>query len=138
MNLIRIPEWRVALHETIETHRREPFVWGRRDCALFAADCVNAMTGSDLARGFRNSYRSPSGAMRALKRAGYPDLLALVSDQFEEIHPIRAGVGDIAAFVGEETPWSLGIFAGPRVTVLRVDGLGTVDRSLTARAFRIP
>lgn len=138
MSLHRIPTWRTALHEAIEEHRREPFVWGRRDCALFVADCVTAMTGVDVGRGFRGTYRTPLGAKRALKRAGFDDLLSLVVHFFNEIHPIEAAAGDIAAFPGIETEWSLGIVAGERVTVLRVDGLGTVDRMTITRAFRIP
>ncbi|WP_336800797.1 DUF6950 family protein [Kaistia sp. MMO-174] len=136
MVLQRIPAWRTALHETIEAHRRLPFAWGEHDCALFAADCIRAMTGLDLAIGFRGSYRSASGAQRALKRAGYHDLVALAAHFFNEVPPVMAGAGDVAAF---DTPdgWALGIVAGERVAVLGPDGLGTLDRLDAARAFRI-
>lgn len=137
MALQRIPTWRISLHETIEAHRLVPFSWGEHDCALFAADCIKAMTGLDLATGFRGSYHSASGAQRALKRAGYPNLVALAADFFEEITPMMAGAGDIAAF---DTPdgWALGVVAGERVTVLGPGGLGTLDRLAAAKAFRIP
>lgn len=137
MALHRIPAWRTALHEAVEAHRRVPFEYGRNDCALFAADCIKAMTGLDLASGFRGSYRSAGGAHRALKRAGHPDLVALAAHFFEEIPPMMAGAGDIAAF---DTPdgWALGVVAGERVTVLGLDGLGTLDRLTAAKAFRIP
>lgn len=137
MALQRIPTWRTALHETVEAHRRVPFAWGQHDCALFAADCIKAMTGLDLATGFRGSYHSASGAQRALKRAGYADLVALAANFFEETTPMMAGAGDIAAF---ETPdgWALGVVVGERVTVLGPDGLGSLDRLDAAKAFRIP
>lgn len=133
----RSPDWRTRLHDCIEAHRREQFEYGRNDCALFAADCIKAMTGLDLASGFRGSYRSAAGAQRALKRAGYPDLVSLAANFFEEIEPIMAGAGDIAAF---DTPdgWALGVVAGERVTVLGLEGLCTLDRLTAAKAFRIP
>ncbi|WP_336801483.1 DUF6950 family protein [Kaistia sp. MMO-174] len=136
MALQRIPAWRVALHEAIEAQRRLPFAWGEHDCALFASDCIRAMTGLDLAMGFRGTYRSAGGAHRALKRAGYADLVSLAAHFFDEVHPMMAGAGDIAAF---DTPegWALGVVAGERVAVLGPDGLATLDRSSAAKAFRI-
>jgi len=133
----RRPEWRVALHEVIETTRREPFRWGERDCALFVADCVQAMTGVDLGFGFRGAYDDAAGAVKAVRRAGFESLPAVAANFFEEIHPIRAGVGDIAAIETAEG-WSLGIYGGPRVTVLRPDGLGSIDRAMVTKAFRVP
>lgn len=133
----RRDDWRPALHEMIEATRRQPFAWGERDCALFAADCVKAMTGLDLGFGFRGAYGDAAGAMKAIRRAGFDDLPAVVASFFEEIHPVRAGAGDIAAIETAEG-WALGVYGGPRVTVLRPDGLGSVDRSMVTKAFRVP
>ncbi len=137
MALERRPEWRIALHEVIEAHRRLPFAWGQHDCALFAADCVRAMTGLDLATGFRGSYSTAVGATKTLKRAGFKDLVALVGNYFEEIHPIRAGAGDLAAIDTAEG-WALGVVAGEQVTFLGPEGLGNLDRLMADKAFRIP
>ena len=137
MTIQRRDDWRPALHEAIEATRREPFRWGERDCALFAADCIKAMTGHDLGFGFRGGYEDAPGAMKALRRAGFDDLPSLAASFFEEIHPVRAGVGDIAAIEMAEG-WALGVYGGPRVTVLRPDGLGSVDRSMVTKAFRVP
>ena len=137
MSLARIPTWRVALHETIEAHRRLPFAWGQHDCALFVADCVRAMTGLDLATGFRGSYSTPAGSVRALKRAGFDDLVALAANFFEAIPPMMARAGDIAAI---ETPdgWAVGVVVGEQVLFLGSDGLGAVDRLSTTKAFKVP
>lgn len=137
MALQRIPTWRVALHQTIEAHRREPFVWGQHDCALFTADCVRAMTGLDLASGFRGSYSTPAGSVRALKRAGFTDLVALVASFFAEIHPMMARAGDIAALETEDG-WAVGMVAGEQVLFLGPEGLGAVERLSVDKAFRIP
>lgn len=137
MALARIPTWRVALHETIEAHRRLPFVWGQHDCALFTADCVRAMTGLDLATGFRGSYSTAAGSVRALKRAGFDDLVALVAGYFEEILPVMACAGDIAA-VGTSDGWALGIVAGEQTLFLGPEGLGALDRLSSTKAFKVP
>lgn len=69
MSLKRRHDWPERLIEFIESRRRMPFEWGRNDCALFAADAVEAMTGEDLAKKWRG-YKSERGALRRIKRAG--------------------------------------------------------------------
>ena len=48
---------------------RAPFAWGSNDCALFAADCVQAVTGQDLAAELRG-HKDARGAARTLRRHG--------------------------------------------------------------------
>lgn len=134
----RLRTWRTALHAEVERHRREPFAWGEADCAVFAADCLLAMTGEDAAAPFRGRYSTPAGAMRALKKAGHADLLSLVSAHLEEIPVIMAGEGDIAAFENEGTGWTLGVFGGGRIIARDVNGLSTIDRLSASKAFRVP
>jgi hypothetical protein len=47
-----------------------PFEWGFNDCALFAADAVQAMTGEDPAPDLRG-YDSEFGAIRTMKENGW-------------------------------------------------------------------
>jgi hypothetical protein len=134
----RLTDWRSKLSATIEAHRRLPFAYGRNDCALFVASCVEAMTGVDLAVLYRGRYTSANEAMQVLRAAGHDDVCALIALQFEEIHPALARAGDVMAFPAERTGWALGIVNGERVTVLREDGLGTLSREQATRAFRCP
>lgn len=135
----RRPDWRIALHAAIEDHRREPFVWGERDCALFAADCVAAMTGEDLAAPFRGRYATPRGALRILRAAGHADLVALVSARLDPLAPMRAHAGDLVVFA-TEGPFgvSLGIVQGERAAVRLDGGIGSLPRLDAIKAFRIP
>ena len=64
---MRRPDWSARLAGILEHAERTPFVWGKDDCCLFAADCVFAMTGRDPATFFRNTYTSPNGAWRRIK-----------------------------------------------------------------------
>jgi hypothetical protein len=97
--LVRCDNWEAALRARVEAARARPFAWGANDCALFAADCVEAMTGVDLAAAFRGKYASPSGARRALMRYGEGSLEATVTAILGE--PVAATLarrGDVVLF----------------------------------------
>lgn len=115
-----------------------PFSYGQNDCALFVADCLEAVTGVDFAAPYRGLYHTAAAALRVLRDDGYSDLCALVAAHLEEIPPAMARAGDVMAFPAEETDWALGIVNGERVTVLHLNGLGTVARERAERAFRCP
>lgn len=136
----RRPDWRPRLHETVEARRRVPFSFKAGvDCALFAAACVEAMTGVDLADGYRGRYTTEVGALRVIRNGGFADLADLVTSMLEEIPPARARAGDIA-FVPDDSPFggALGIVIGEQVACLAADGVGAVPRTLMTRAFRVP
>ena len=136
----RIKTWRGALHEAIEQHRRKAFAFdSQSDCAMFAADCVLAMTGEDLAADFRGRYSTQTGAIRVLKAEGFNSLADLVASHLEDIHPIRARVGDVA-FISDDSPFggALGIVIGENVATCHSAGIGSVPRTLMTRAFRVP
>jgi hypothetical protein len=58
----RFPDWEIRLHQEIESARGKKFAWGSFDCALFACDCILAMTGEDLAAAYRGKYSDEAGA----------------------------------------------------------------------------
>jgi hypothetical protein len=137
--LRKAPNWRARLSETIEAARRKPFA-GDHHCGMFVADCIEAMTGVDLAAGYRGLPLVDAYVI--LRGAGFADLPAFAAAHLEEIHPSRAVAGDVAMFVVDPDAlwrrWAAGIVNGERVTVLRRDGLGTVPLDLATKAFRVP
>ena len=62
----RTPDWQHKLHDFLVARAKEPFAWGSNDCALFAADAIQAITGEDLAAEFRG-YKDEEGATAAVK-----------------------------------------------------------------------
>lgn len=74
--IARRPDWLPRLEAALARARFRPFRWGVQDCCLFPADCVRAMTGVDLARGWRGRYRSLRGALRLLAECGGVEGLA--------------------------------------------------------------
>lgn len=130
--LTRRPDWRARLFAEITRVAGLPLDAGRFDCALFTGGCVEAQTGTDLARGWRG-YRTIAEGRRALARAGHADLAASL---LPEVAPALAQLGDVA-LVREGEREALGIVQGAHVWVVGETGLGLVPRERIERAFSV-
>lgn len=133
----RLKDWRGRLQAYLSEVATQPFRPGRHDCALFAAGAVKAMTGRDLARGYRSKYRSLARGRELLRAQGFEDPVALVAAHFEEVAPIMAREGDIAVLVDEDAALAFGVVQGAGIYVLRPAGLGLAPLSHAVRAFRV-
>jgi hypothetical protein len=62
------PHWQTrAFHNFLKVRAHVPFGWGQQDCALFAADGIEACTGIDIAADFRGKYSDEASALAAIK-----------------------------------------------------------------------
>ena len=146
LGLKRRDDWPGRLLALIAERRATPFAWGRHDCALFACDAVEAMTGVDPAKGLRGKYRSALGARRALKEHAGAGLTATARKIAKvhgcpEVPVLMAQRGDLA-IVETEAPGgkrvlSLGVVMGEDVTVPGVNAMAAVPVSDARRAWRI-
>lgn len=59
--------YRMEFQDFIIERKKMPFAWGSNDCALFAADAVKAITGTDIAADFRGKYSDEAGAFALIK-----------------------------------------------------------------------
>lgn len=134
--MARHPDWQLRLMQVLAEAARRPFQPGQHDCALFTAACVQAMTGQDIAAGWRGRYRTLRGGRIVLRRAGYADHVALAAAHFPEIPVARANPGDIAAVPTPDGP-ALGIVQGEAIYLLAPDGLGASPLLSASRAFRV-
>lgn len=132
----RRADWRSRLVAAIEAHRHQPFAWGSNDCALFVADCIEAMTGADPAGAVRGRYDTEEGARAVLVALGHADVAALAAAALPEIPPGRARMGDVA-IVEAAGQVSLGIFNGATIMVLAPSGVGSLAFTAARRAFRV-
>jgi len=62
------PAW--ALQLLLRQRAETPFVWGKSDCAIFAFDVVQLLTGRDVVADLRGTYSTAYGAMRVLVDQG--------------------------------------------------------------------
>lgn len=96
----RLTGWEQRLHAATRAALRTPYRWGVHDCALFAADCVRAMTGVDLADGFRGRYDDEDSAIAVLRDLGCDGVDDLPGRWLGEIAPAMARRGDVVLFDG--------------------------------------
>lgn len=119
--------WEQGLHAMIEGARQRPFAWGSHDCATWVAEVRRVLTGVDAAKDWRGSYRTASGAMRAIRKAGAGDMASAVTARLGAPLPVVALAqrGDVVC-----RDRALGICTGQDVAFLGPDGL--VFQPLTA------
>lgn len=118
MGLTRKPHWATRDFHAFLSRRCEiPFAWGTNDCALFAADAIEAITGTDIAAAFRGKYSDQAGALATVKEVcggvSVVDAAAWCAAQYEleelasplmaqrgDLVVVRNGENEIAAVVG--------------------------------------
>ncbi len=136
--LKRRHDWPEALAAEIERVWRLPFSWGDHDCCLFAANCVFAFTGVDLAASFRG-YKTRREAMEVLKKFGGVGGVAEAvahSHAVPEIVPLCARRGDVClldAGRGE----TLGVCVGDWIVCPGFSGLTAFPLLQGIRAWEI-
>jgi len=103
MSLKRTIHWATRSFDTFLRERaRLPFAWGTNDCAMFAADAVQAITGTDIAGDFRSKYSSEASAFALIKTVTggttVADAAAWCAQQHELVewdYPLLAKRGDL-------------------------------------------
>jgi hypothetical protein len=127
----RKPNWETLLHNFLEGRKAAPFAWGANDCALFAADAVNAMTGTDLGASYRGKYTTQAGANSQMQTiCGSSDALALATHlcssagfaQWPNVGFARRG--DVIVLANPDGSHSLGIVSLNGVQALFVTTTG--------------
>lgn len=92
--MIKLHDWQVRFEAFIAARASRPFVWGTNDCAIFAADCVQAITGRDVAQPALRRHKTELQAARLLKRHG--GVVGIATAALGQPAPASsAGVGDV-------------------------------------------
>lgn len=128
----RFDDWQSRLVTYLSQVHATPFSYGTHDCALFCAAAINAMTGVDLAKGYRG-YRTRAAGIRKMRAAGYDDHIAYFAAQLPECGPLHAGAGDLAVIEGD----TLGVVQGRGIYVLSEGRMTMVSLLQAKRAFRV-
>ena len=129
--LERLPDWRPRLEAYVREVRGVPFAWGKLDCALFVAGAVQAMTGVDVAHGWRG-YRTQVAGLRKLAAAGFDTHADLVASILPEFHPSQVQMGDVVLIAG-----ALAIVQGRFAYAIGPAGLGLIPLDGADRAWRV-
>lgn len=130
---MRNHDWASRLHEVVADHKYREFAWGEADCCLFAAKCVDAMTGSDLYREIRGNYFNEESAKAYI--ASFGGLEQAVTHWLGEPTG-RATRGDVVLFDGGEGD-AVGICLGSEVYAMGPKGLHRVPRRVILKAWHV-
>lgn len=99
-----------ATRQTLAKYRTLAFDWkGRVTCIHLARHHMRNMGHTPPAI---PAFQSPIGARRALAKAGYADMAALLDSLLPRVAPAAAWVGDLALLEGDEGFDSIVIHAG--------------------------
>lgn len=132
--------WESRLCAAVEVYRARPFTWGSADCALFAASCIEAVTGVDPAAAVRGEYTDAAGAMRALVGLGFSNMVEAVAANRPEVPVALAHRGDVAVVrePSEGDPLgAVGVVLGPMIAAYGQTGLHFLPRSAALRCFQV-
>lgn len=137
----RVENWPTCLNRFIDKSRDLTFQWGKTDCALWVCDAVKEITGRDLATGYRDHYKSKSGAARFMKRMAGGGLLEVAEKFTREagVEPIPVDLaqrGDVVIFDGPLGD-TLGICLGRMIAATGPEGLTFCPARLAMKAWRI-
>jgi hypothetical protein len=128
--LTRYLDWPERLAKMITLADKKKFCLGVHDCCFFAADCILAITGTDVAKELRGMPLKP-----ILKGFGSVEFLAAIKAcdyQMKSIPPRTARRGDICLLNAGRGD-TLGVCVGARVACPGDEGLVFFSLS-TARA----
>lgn len=119
----------------IRSREAYAFAWGSHDCAIFAADCVVAMSldAVDYATAYRGKYDDATSAANLV-----PDLRPVVTDILGEPldNILFAQRGDVVWFPGR-VMGALGIVVDSLAAVASEIGVGYLDAHRAGMAWRV-
>ncbi|WPJ68575.1 hypothetical protein OMDBNIEC_00089 [Salmonella phage STP-SP5] len=123
----KLPGWQTRLLTTIEGLKNTPFEWGQIDCCIFAAKCIDAQYGTDIASTVIGQYNSELSCKRYMIKRAKTASLATVLDTFL---PVRVNVkyaqrGDVVTFEGMLGS-TAGVLWSDYVWAMGPDGVETI------------
>jgi hypothetical protein len=129
------PGWQAAVADVFLDRLGAPFRWGSNDCCLFAADCIKAATGVDVAEDVRGKYCDTITAYRLIDSFGGLESIAAARCG-SEINPGQAVFGDIGLVENHGRP-CLSVFGGQFFHAPAEHGLTIIPIEACTKAWRL-
>ena len=144
--LIRRPLWPSLLQSYLSSCSSRKFDYGVWDCALFVADAIREMTGTDLAAPLRNTYTCRREAVAAIAKYTGTSSVQSIADfiakrnGMPEIPIAHASRGDmllIRRAQGRDYSLAIVSLSGYAATIALRIGVGDIPLSAACRAWRV-
>ena len=112
---MRYADWQSRFWAEMDRQRSEPFVWGTRDCILFAARMGDAISDAGYVARARDAF-SWSDAKEASAHLKDTDLRVLVETQMGPmVRWVELCMGDFALVLDDKGRESLGVHDGVQI-----------------------
>lgn len=131
---MRVNGWETALAAVVAERRKDTFELGKNDCCLFAADCVQAVTGVDPAASLRG-YIGTIGAARVLRENG--GLTGILNSRFEQIDVRIAQRGDVVVVTGDDGKELMAVVVGKTAVAPAPAGVAHFNSDRWLSAWRV-
>ena len=130
----KLRDWEERLSYLVSEVHGTPFAWGKLDCCLWAAACVEAQTGVDHAEGIRGTYSDARSAARVVRALG--GLRGIGGRLGDPIPPLMVRHGDIGIVRSNGKP-VLSVFGGQTWLVVTSAGLINVPLGAATHVWRV-
>jgi hypothetical protein len=139
---MRYPDWEDRFVKALREKAKVPYDIAGNDCVRFAADVIQAYTGTDIAASLRHSYKNKedSAKLIAESKGGFFGLVERALDELgicEYMGPSFAQRGDLV-FIEIRGQYALGICNGDSSATAGRDGVVWVSSKHTKVAWEIP
>jgi len=133
----RLPDWPARLAQACNAWVNRPFAWGLADCALWAADAVQAQHGRDTLAELRQPpRRTARQGLRAVRRGGgYAGFMARAG--LQPVQPALAQRGDVVLLAQLGADAALGVCVGELAAAPGPQGLCMVPMAQALAAWRV-
>lgn len=131
----RLADWQTRMESFMAQRAAQPFTWGTNDCAIFASDFVQAITGQDPAPPGLRTHRTAKQATRAVARHGGMHAIACAA-LGEPIAAAFAGVGDVV-LVPAGKRLAFGVCNGQTALLPSAIGLAHLSMQSAVCAWRV-
>jgi len=132
---MRRVDWVSRLWDTMNVWHSANFDYGHHDCCLFAARCIDAITGTDREKELLTQYHDERTAMRFIAKSG--GIVPAISERLgEPVDGYCARRGDVC-LVPTENGDGVGVCVGTTVAVAAETGLEFYPLSTTIKHWRI-
>jgi hypothetical protein len=133
----RVDNWPAKLADLIELNRNRKFRWGKFDCCIWAAMCVDEITDSIFVDRIKSEYTNKSEAIAFLSRFGSTES-AITEYLGETQHLNMTSRGDVVVIDYDRDGYNAaGVFDGQNVIVTGPKGLMRVSRDHIIKSWRV-
>jgi len=133
--LHRLNDWRPRLIALVEDRRDRPYQYGETDCACFALDAIETITGVRHFDGVERP-RNWIGAAKFMMSRGWSGIDEMMDSILEPVDPKETVIGDLVAF-RSNAELHLAVRAGDSALTPGDNGLMTIDRERWSLGWKI-